>query len=830
MAARCVPFSAHWLALACLVSLARAAGLAVRGGKQALNASPLRGGESQFLHADQLDDSELKLPRELVPLPWDTGIAHDVELKDHAPKLFSLTAEQESLARSPSVDSSSDRFFDHHFQSEVFLVAHHHPCSIAVSLLFVVFALAGSCHYRFHPRWKKMSPPPADDASHVVAESMESGKKERKGLAAWHAVFKLLYLWLTDPDCKWRARLLVFLVMVHWILREAAWALVLSRVDADVINAITSLHETKDVALVKRCLLVALAWKICLAMPLFNLLDPWVSTWFELSFQKHCTAKLLTAYFDGGGQAFYRIKMKETQNGIDNPDQRIGQDIEEISRQIYQLYAAVLSAVFGCTMWAVVIIGLGGPILLVVAAAMSVLRLAIAYGYFGDDLVVAYQGVLLTAADFRYGLTRVRENAEGVALSNGQVREKERSAGVFKKHVDAVVQNTWVTMLYNTVMGFLGHFPSLILWLVQLSSILKGVLRVGDAVRVHQGYDQVTKVLDFLTHNFGTIMVLQANAERLTQLWMACDEENSNFKANEQADGKELANEQGAPLAQIAFQEARPGEAFALADVVVSAPGSPVAVGGVSLECEVGTGLLVSGRSGLGKSSVLRALAGLWLDGGGCVRRAADAEVIYLPQSCYVPIGSLLDIVIYPDAAPAEGSEEFQHLQNAAAAALRRALLGPLLERWGLEGEARDWAVVLSSGEKQRLGFARLFLRLELRTLRNILRRAGVESGSTPSGGVIAVLDESTSAVEVAAEAELYGSLREDLAAKRLLALASVGHRPTLPQFHERELRIGAGARPDEDSGDEQILGTGTWHTPDGGRLHWGHYLLSATR
>merc|ERR1719409_2246470 len=97
-------------------------------------------------------------------------------------------------------------------------------------------------------------------------------------------------------------------------------------------------------------------------------------------------------------------------------------------------------------------------------------------------------------------------------------------------------------MFYNSAMGLLVHLPSLILWLCQLASIVSGALMIGDAIRVHQGYEQVTKVLDFLTHNFGTIMVLQANAERLTQLWQACDEENKHFECNKCSDQLDTIN------------------------------------------------------------------------------------------------------------------------------------------------------------------------------------------------------------------------------------------------------------------------------------------------
>merc|ERR1712232_784221 len=125
--------------------------------------------------------------------------------------------------------------------------------------------------------------------------------------------------------------------------------------------------------------------------------------------------------------------------------------------------------------------------------------------------------------------------------------------------------------------------------------------------------------------------------------------------------------------------------------------------------------------------------------------------------------------------------------------------------RWGLLGDERDWSVIFSPGERQRMGFARLFLKL-----------AQQQKDSTK--GLITILDESTSAIDIATEAILYNSVREELAKGRLLAIASVGHRPTLPEFHETELQIGSlrlGHTP------LSVLREGTWMMPDGEKTPW---------
>lgn len=650
----------------------------------------------------------------------------------------------------------------------------------------------------------------------------------RGGLESWQAVYTLMKLWLNDPEYKWKARGLMLLVLVHWLVREALWAFVLSSNNAEVVNSISELHESKDTWRVKRALLVWCVVELCVGLPIFNMLDPWVSQWFQISFRTHCTHRILGSYLDGGGQAFYRIKMKEGENKIDNPDQRVGEDITQIASQIYNLYAAVLSAVFGCTMWATVFFGLGGPRLLVLAMLMASLRLGVAYGYFGTRLVNAYQGVLWTAADLRYTLTRVREHAETVALVGGGRREKERSEHNFDQHIDAIKENTWVGMLYGAVMAFIAHFPSLIIWLYQIPAILSGALHVGDAIRVIQGYDQVSKVISFFTDQFVPITVLQANAERLNELWVACRVENTLAQKHAlltSADTNIVSDATRGPddgaisqapclaLKQLRFEPADPAVAFAFENVVVTAPGSPISVGGVSVSCMVGRRLLVSGASGVGKSSVLKSLAGLWLNGEGTVRRAVGAEVLVLPSTCYIPQGTLLEVLLYPARAPAD-PDALDPCSDVAATVLRRSGLETVLNRWGLLGGTRDWAVVLSPGERQRMGFARLFLKLEM-----------MRQQDSQAPGVIAILDESTSAMDLALEAQLYASVCEEVSKGSLIAVASVGHRPSLPRFHDSELQIGEQTLAGKD---QKVLDQGTWRMPDGITVPWRHVDLSA--
>jgi putative ATP-binding cassette transporter len=346
-------------------------------------------------------------------------------------------------------------------------------------------------------------------------------------------------------------------------------------------------------------------------------------------------------------------------------------------------------------------------------------------------------------ADFRFSLVRFRENSEGVALYRGEADELRG----FRERFEEVVRNWWGIMRREKRLKYFTSGYGQAAWIVPsvvaAPRYFRGELGLGGLMQTLGAFQQVQDALSFFVQSYKEIAVWSSVIERLAGFERALDRVHL-----QAASGAGVRRAEGGATH------------LTVEGVDLYLPDGQPLMANVNLSLLRGDTVLLGGASGSGKSTLVRAIAGIWPFGRGEVRAALDARVLFLPQRPYLPIGTLREVVTYP--MPAGGIDD---------AALREALEAVgLTELAGHLDEATNWALQLSPGEQQRIAFARVLVH-------------------KPDW---LFLDEATSAVDEATEANLYRLVRERLAKTTVF---SIGHRATLRPFHARLLMVQLGEK-----------------------------------
>jgi vitamin B12/bleomycin/antimicrobial peptide transport system ATP-binding/permease protein len=437
-----------------------------------------------------------------------------------------------------------------------------------------------------------------------------------------------------------------------------------------------------------------------------------------------------------------------------NPEYRLAEDMRVATEAPVDLATGVLTAfltaaTFIGVLWVVggaITVDLSGreiyiPGYLVIAVVLYCVIISTSMTFIARSFIPAAEAKNQAEAEFRYALTRLRENGESIAILGGETEER---AGLAK--LLAAVINAWARMAgqyMRTMAVSHGNFviASVIPVILCAPKYLAGSMSLGEVMQAAAAFIQVQYAFNWIVDNYPKIAEWTASARRVSGLMVSLDHLDK--------------LEQDGTISAIKRLEAD-GAAISLRNLSVALSTGKVVVDDVDVNVDLGERVLLAGESGSGKSTLVRAIAGLWPWGEGEIITRPGTHLFLMPQKPYLPLGTLRRAASYPMPSEAVDDE-----------ALRQALadvgLEHLVDR--LDEEGVKWSDVLSGGEQQRLGLVRLLLH-------------------KPD---IAIMDESTSALDPEGQAKVFERLGERLPKT---AVISVGHRLELEAFHDRKLKL----------------------------------------
>jgi putative ATP-binding cassette transporter len=478
----------------------------------------------------------------------------------------------------------------------------------------------------------------------------------------------------------------------------------------------------------------------------------------QLSWRQWLTSHLIGKWLSD--RRFYQLTI--VTGGGGNPEYRIADDVRLAIEPLVEFLIGLTNALLAAVAFAGVLWSVGGSIqigsitvpgYLVLGAIVYAGLTSVTVVLIGRPLIDTVESKNAGEARLRYALTRVRDSAENIALIGGDNDERDRLevtlSELAARWLKVIAQQARMTFVSNTNTVLSPVVPLVL----GAPKYLAGELSLGELMQAATAFVQVQIALNWLVDNAIRLAEWLASAQRVVEL----------TEAFELLD-KTIGHSDTGDTIILGFS---PDDAVHIKDLSITQQNGVLMIGGTDVIIPQGEKVLVKGQSGTGKSTLIRAMAGLWPWGSGQILRPARAHVAFLPQQPYIPPGTLRQALLYPAN---------HHAMTALdpEAALARCGLTHLIPRLD---EVDQWTVILSAGEKQRLAFARLLI-------------------DPPD---IIIMDEATSALDDASQRQIMEFFRTDLAGTTVL---NVAHRPGLEEYHDREIsliRVDAGHAVTED-------------------------------
>jgi vitamin B12/bleomycin/antimicrobial peptide transport system ATP-binding/permease protein len=551
-----------------------------------------------------------------------------------------------------------------------------------------------------------------------------SAVSDRFDRVFWHRFGRLIRPYWRSEKRAWASRMIAAMAVLN--LGVVGMQAIFSYVSRDLMNTL----QVKDAARFYHLLLLFGLW-IVLFVPIAAFY-PYITGLLAIDWREWMTESLVGGMLRRN--ALYRIMRDHT---VDNPDQRISEDVNSftsgaLNYSMTVLQAVVTAATFMVILWEIsrwLAVCLIGYALIGTWGAIVIGRRLVSINFHQQRF----------EADYRFGLVHARDNAEAIALYNGGRDE----ANQLRSRFASVVKNFRLLILWQRRLTFFSaaydNAAGLVPYFALAGAYFSGRFGLGEFTQAAYVFSVLQSSLSLVVDQFQGLTDYASVVNRL-----AAFEECCYTAGNEQREGRTRIETVEDP-ARIVLEDV----------TLVTPDGLRVLQQDFSLEVKDGDTILLTGPTGVGKTSMMRAVAGLWEFGSGRIRRPPPSEIMFMPQKPYLILGSLRQQILYPHGADAD--------EEALLEVLRNVDLGHLPQQFGGLDAELDWAGVLSGGEQQRLAFARLLL-------------------NRPR---FAFLDEATSALDVGSEERLYAQLRGSS-----IAFVSIGHRPSLRKFHNRTIEF----------------------------------------
>jgi putative ATP-binding cassette transporter len=546
----------------------------------------------------------------------------------------------------------------------------------------------------------------------------------------WRAVWQLIKpYWVSEE--KWKARGLLF-VIVALALAAVYLEVLFNTWNREFYNAL----ETKNYKVFTEQL-----WRFSylaftfIAVAIYRI---YLTQSLQMRWRMWLTRQYMDRWLQH--QAYYRIEQTGT---ADNPDQRIAEDLNLLTSATLSLSLGLLSSVVTLISFIGILWSVSGPISFMLASQEITIPgymvwFAIAYAGVGS-LVVGWVGWPLVSknyfrqrfeADFRFGLIRVRENAEAVALYRGETEEAAQLGGRFQRIRD----NWWgimrTTKSLNLVSTFYSQFANIFPFLMAAPRYFSGAITLGGLMQISSAFGQVQGALSWFISAFSDLAEWKASVNRLAGFHAAVD------AAHEEREGVLVtANNVGAIL---------------IDRLILNVPNGPALTQELTADIQTGQRILVAGPSGCGKSTLIRAIAGVWPYGAGSIEVPQQWKLLFLPQKSYLPIGTLRAAVAYPASENTYTDLAIKHYFDLCKLSHMKKFLE----------HSDNWSQRLSPGEQQRLAFVRALL-------------------TRPDA---LFLDEASSALDTETEELVYQLILQELPEA---VIVSVAHRESVAKYHK---------------------------------------------